>query len=185
MSRFIVFDVETPNFHNDRISAIGITLVEEGTVTGEFATLVDPQCRFDSFNIGLTGITPESVTGAPDFRELWRAIEPVMSSGVLVAHNAPFDMGVLAKCLRDYGLSWKRYVRYACTYRMSRSCYPHLDNHKLNTLCACLGIQLNHHEAGSDSKACAELLIACLRSGADINRFIRQYDMLGVCTRRY
>ena len=30
MARFIVFDVETPNRKNNRMSAIGITVVEEG-----------------------------------------------------------------------------------------------------------------------------------------------------------
>ena len=31
-------------------------------------------------------------------------IEPILSSGVLVAHNASFDMGVLRKCLESYGI---------------------------------------------------------------------------------
>ena len=33
MARFIVFDVETPNRKNNRMSAIGITVVEEGKIT--------------------------------------------------------------------------------------------------------------------------------------------------------
>ena len=39
MSRFIVFDVETPNRKNNRISAIGITVVEEGKIIKEFEKL--------------------------------------------------------------------------------------------------------------------------------------------------
>ena len=38
--RYIAFDVETPNYDNDRMSAIGITVVENGTIVDEFATLV-------------------------------------------------------------------------------------------------------------------------------------------------
>ena len=30
MSRYIAFDVETPNYQNDRMSAIGITVIEDG-----------------------------------------------------------------------------------------------------------------------------------------------------------
>ena len=39
MARFIVFDVETPNRKNNRISAIGITVVEEGKISKEFYSL--------------------------------------------------------------------------------------------------------------------------------------------------
>ena len=57
--RFIVFDTETPNHRNDRMSAIGITVVEHGQITEEFYSLVNPETEFDWFNIRLTGITPE------------------------------------------------------------------------------------------------------------------------------
>ena len=42
MARFIVFDVETPNRKNNRISAIGITVVEEEKISKEFYSLVNP-----------------------------------------------------------------------------------------------------------------------------------------------
>ena len=100
--RYIAFDVETPNRCNNRMSAIGISGVEDGEITEEFYSLVDPEQPFDWFNTQLTGISAESVEGAPTFPELWEKIEPLMSSGVLAAHNAGFDMGVLRKCLCDY-----------------------------------------------------------------------------------
>ena len=121
IERYIAFDVETPNSANHRMSSIGICVVENGKVVREFATLVDPQTYFAPFNISLTGITPSMVDGAPTFPELWRIIEPIMNSGVLLAHNAPFDMGVLGKCLRDYGIAWKPTARYACTCRMAKA----------------------------------------------------------------
>ena len=33
IKRFVAFDVETPNRYNNRISAIGITVVEDGEIT--------------------------------------------------------------------------------------------------------------------------------------------------------
>lgn len=42
------------------------------------------------------------VQDKPAFPQIWYKIEPIMSSGILVAHNAPFDMNVLKYCLRDY-----------------------------------------------------------------------------------
>ena len=48
---------------------------------------------------------------------------------------------------------------------MSRRLLPQLPDHKLNTLCAYLGLELDHHRAGSDSLACGEIL-PLARSGA-------------------
>lgn len=172
-NRYIAFDVETPNSRNDRISAIGITVVENGRIADEFYSLVDPETRFDYFNIQLTGITPEDVKDAPNFSQLWQTIEPLMTGGILAAHNAPFDMGVLSKCLRAYGISRMPQARYVCTCAMGRRCYPALPNHKLNTMCSSLGIELCHHNAGSDSTACAKLLIDYLQKGMSTDGFIR------------
>ena len=36
MSRFIAFDVETPNYQNNRMSAIGITVIEDGSIVDEY-----------------------------------------------------------------------------------------------------------------------------------------------------
>ena len=60
MARFVAFDVETPNRWNDRMSAIGITIVEDGEVVEEFYSLVDPEEPFDSFNVQLTGIDEQA-----------------------------------------------------------------------------------------------------------------------------
>ena len=100
---------------------------------------MNPERRFDRFNIALTGITPEMVADKPTFPELWREIGPLMDSGLLIAHNAPFDMSVLAKCLRDYGIFFHRQVPYACTCQMSRRLLPQLPNHRLDTLCRLYG----------------------------------------------
>ncbi|MBQ5973249.1 MAG: 3'-5' exonuclease [Oscillospiraceae bacterium] len=175
--RIVVFDVETPNQANDRMSAIGVTVVEGGAVTAEWGTLVDPECAFDRFNVRLTGITPQAVRGAPRFPELWPRLEPLFDGAVLAAHNAPFDLSVLARCLSDYGVVWRRTAEYVCTCRMSRACWPGMENHRLDTVCGALGIDLFHHNAASDSRAAAEILLACRRLGTRPERFLRQYDL--------
>lgn len=176
-NRYIAFDVETPNYANDRISSIGITIVENGTVVDEFYSLVNPEVHFDPFNIKLTGITPQLVANQPTFSQLWGKILPIMGSGLLIAHNAPFDMSVLAQCLNAYEIEWQPFTYYACTCVMGRACYPELENHKLNTLCEYLKLNLDHHNAGSDSYACAELLLDYMRHGLKPDRFLRRYDL--------
>ena len=176
MSRYIAFDVETPNRYNNRMSAIGISVVEDGRIAEEFFSLVDPEEPFDWFNIQLTGIDSEAVLGAPTFDELWPRIEPLLSSGILVAHNAAFDMGVLKKCLFAYGIPWQPQVEGLCTVRMGRRLLPGIS-HRLNDLCAYYGIPLDHHRADSDSHACATILIRYLESGADPARYLKTYAM--------
>lgn len=176
IERYIAFDVETPNSFNHRMSSIGISVIEDGEIVREFDTLINPETHFDRFNVQLTGISPYLVEDAPNFAQIWELIGPLMSSGVLLAHNAPFDLGVLAKCLRDYEIDWKPRVRYADTCRMARVCYPKLVNHRLNTVSEHLGVTLDHHQASSDAHACAEIFLHCQKDGLKVNRFLRTYD---------
>lgn len=175
--RFIVFDVETPNARNSRMSAIGITVVEKGEIVQEFYSLVNPEQEFSYFNIQLTDITPEMAETAPTFPELWEKIGSIMESGILVAHNAPFDMSVLAKCISYYEIDTKSTAEYACTCRMARKCLPQLKSHRLNNLCEHLGIPLNHHDAGSDSTAAAKILLYCIRQGVNVADFVKTYKI--------
>ena len=177
-ARFIVFDVETPNRYNNRISAIGITVIENQSVTDRFFSYVNPQTFFDPFNTKLTGISESTVAAAPSFPELWRKIEPIMSGGILVAHNAQFDLGVLKKCLNDYGIIWKNEAQYCCTVQMGRKLLPGMG-HGLNTMCDYYGIELNHHQADSDSMAAAMILLRYMEGGAQAGRFVKKYRFDG------
>ncbi len=175
-NRFVCFDVETPNARNDRMSAIGITVIDDGVITGEFFSYVNPEEPFDTFNTELTGIGPETVASAPTFRELWPKIKVLMSSGILVAHNAPFDMGVLKKCLNGYGIAWKERASYICTVRIGRKILPDIG-HRLNEMCEYYRIGLDHHKADSDSRACAEILIRYIRSGVKVYDYRKTWWM--------
>lgn len=175
-TRFIVFDVETPNRYNNRMSAIGISVVEKGRIVHSFFSYVNPETFFDKFNTMLTGIDERTVASAPAFPELWKTIEPMLSSGILVAHNALFDLGVLKKCLTDYGITWKPSADYCCTVQIGRRLLPGMK-HKLNILCDHYGIRLNHHQADSDSRAAAEILIRYMGTGARIEDYIKHYRL--------
>ena len=175
-TRYIVFDVETPNRYNDRMSAIGISIVEDGKIVEEMFSYVNPEEPFDDFNTELTGISAETVTDAPTFPELWKQIEGLMGSGTLVAHNAPFDMGVLKKCLQDYGILWKDQAQYCCTVQIGRRELPGMK-HSLDSMCRYYGIELDHHKADSDSHAAAEILLRYMGEGVAVERYVRSFWM--------
>lgn len=177
--RYVAFDVETPNSRNNRISSIGLVVIEGGAVIGKYSALVNPETHFDPFNSRLTGITPAKVANAPTFSVVWQRIGPVMTdpATVLLAHNAAFDLRVLADCVADMGLSCPQVLPYACTCQMARSFYPALPDHKLDTMCRHFSLPLDHHKADSDAMACAGLLLAYAREGRAVERFHRLYDL--------
>lgn len=53
------------------MSAIGITVIENGAITDEFYSLVNPETHFDNFNVRLTGISENMVRNAPTFPDIW------------------------------------------------------------------------------------------------------------------
>ena len=85
-------------------------------------------------------------------------------------------MGVLKKCLTEYGIEWKSSAKYICTVQVGRKLLPGMS-HSLNVMCDHYGIELDHHKADSDSRACAEILLRYMESGADVDSFIRTYRL--------
>ena len=71
MSGFVAFDVETPNRVSNRMSAIGITVIEDSAITESFYSLVNPETHFDYFNIRLTGINENAEFNAIDVKGLY------------------------------------------------------------------------------------------------------------------
>ena len=59
---------------------------------------------------------------------------------------------------------------------MRRSCYPNPERHTLNALCQHLSVELEHHNADSDSLACAKLLLDYMACGMNMKEYIDQYD---------
>ena len=157
--RYVAFDVETPNAQNRRMSAIGVCVIEQGQIVQR------KQVRQEEIAQG----------SQPTFAALWQLLEPMLRGSILVAHNAPFDLRVLASCLHDYHIDWQPEAAYLCTCQMGKRAYPYLPNHKLNTLCDHLQLSLDHHKAGSDSRACALLLLNYLEKGLQPEAFLRTY----------
>jgi DNA polymerase III subunit epsilon len=94
---FVVVDLETTggSAGHDGITEIGAVKVRGGEVLGEFQTLVDPERGITPFVSVLTGITDAMVVGAPTTRYVLPAFLEFARGCVLVAHNAPFDVGFL------------------------------------------------------------------------------------------
>lgn len=134
--------------------------VENGVIVHEETRLIRPPRREFVFTY-IHGIRWEDVRTAPAFGELWPEIAPLFHGvPVLAAHNAPFDRGVLAGCCEAAGITPPR-LPFLCTVQVARSVWQ-IRPTSLSNVCRRLEIPLNHHEAGSDSRACAEIVLKAL-----------------------
>lgn len=105
---FVVVDLETTggSAASCEITEIGAVKVRGGEVLGEFATLVRPASQIPPFISVLTGITDAMVAGSPRPSAVLPAFLEFARGCVLVAHNAPFDMGFLRIGCKRLGLAW-------------------------------------------------------------------------------
>ncbi len=106
---FVVVDLETTGGsakEADGITEIGAVKVRDGERLGEFATLVDPGRAIPAQITMLTGITNAMVYDAPRIEAVLPAFLEFLRGAVLVAHNAPYDVGFLKHACARHGLRW-------------------------------------------------------------------------------
>ena len=96
---FALFDVETTGLspaYGHRVCEIACLRLEAGMETGRMEALVDPGRPISPGAYGVNRIEPEMLAGAPAFETVANTVLDLMKNAVLVAHNAPFDLGFLA-----------------------------------------------------------------------------------------
>ncbi|MCK5536452.1 MAG: 3'-5' exonuclease [Bacteroidales bacterium] len=156
---YTVIDFETANAQRNSACAIGIAYVENNIITQRIYRLIRPQNMFfHPRNIDIHGITALDVENEPEFDELYTEIKDLLENDLVVAHNAPFDMGVLKAVLQSYDIAIPR-IEYIDSVVLARKLWPNLPNHKLNTLAEANGFKFTHHNALEDAEVTAKILI--------------------------
>ena len=107
---FCVVDLETTGgAETDMITEFGAVKVCGGEVLGEFQTLVNPRAHIPPLIAVLTGITNQMVAQAPALREVLPAFLAFAHGTVIVAHNAPFDVGFLRRACESLDYAFPRW----------------------------------------------------------------------------
>ncbi len=163
---FVVVDLETTGGTpaTSAITEIGAVKVRGGEVLGEFQTLVDPGGAVPAFIATLTGITTSMVAGKPRIGEVLPAFLEFSRGAVLVAHNAPFDIGFLKAAAREHGYAWPG-NQVLDTVALARRAVTRdeVPNHKLSTLAAFFrAAVVPEHRALADARATVDVLHGCL-----------------------
>ncbi|MDO5629874.1 MAG: DEDD exonuclease domain-containing protein [Mobilicoccus sp.] len=159
---FVVVDLETTggNPADSHITEIGAVKVRGGEIVAEFQTLVDPQVPIPPFIRLLTGITDEMLVGAPRIEDVLPSFLEFARGAVLVAHNAPFDIGFLKAAARHLGLVWPSPpVVDTVVFARKLVTRDEVPNHKLATLAELFGTAVPpDHRALHDARATVDVL---------------------------
>jgi DNA polymerase III subunit epsilon len=166
---FTAIDFETANGSPASPCAVGLVRVRDGKITDGFESLFKPPAAhnwFSAGNIAVHGITPSMIEDAPDYSQVLEQMFEFIGEDVLIAHNAPFDMGVLNASAEAIQVSLPP-LSYSCSLQIARKTY-NLDSYRLNQVAYAIGHEeFDHHNALADSDACSRIVIhAANRHGA-------------------
>ncbi|MCY3860351.1 MAG: exonuclease domain-containing protein [bacterium] len=157
---FAAIDFETATAQRSSACALGVVVVDAGRIVDEQSWLIRPPYNeYEEFNTWLHGIHAADTKNAPSFGDVWTQASVLIGDRVLVAHNAPFDMSVIrhSAIFHDYTPPESSFL---CTSRLARSRWPDLGSWRLPDVCDALCIaDLNHHDALSDARAAAQVLL--------------------------
>ena len=132
MAKYILFDTETTgNQEEDRIIQIGAMIVDSKggiEVYDELCSTVLP-IKIDA--MAVHGITPEMIEGKPFFHEtnFYKTLQSLNNlENYLIAHNLPFDLGMLHK------EGFKDDLKLIDTLRVAKHLIKDTDSHALQYL---------------------------------------------------
>lgn len=161
----VVFDTETTGLSlQDRIVQIAGFRIHRGRDTGErFDSLVNPGCRIPALAATVHHITDDMVADAPDLGCVLRNFSRFVAGDVLLAHNAPFDMGLLHAAEGESGVRFDNPV--LDTVLLSAMVWGHSADHSLDGLAERLGVAIppdQRHTAMGDAQAAAACFLRLL-----------------------
>ena len=169
---FVVFDIETTglNSHFNKIIEIGAVKIKAGRIIDRYSQLINPGISIPYHITEITSITNEQVANQPKIDEAIEKFVEFVGDAVLVAHNAPFDMGFIKRDIKEY-LNINLENSVIDTLQMARDLFPDLKKYGLGDLNKVLGLALeNHHRAVDDSQATANMF----------NIFLEKYKEKGI-----
>ncbi|MCW2812196.1 MAG: dnaQ [Friedmanniella sp.] len=158
---FCVVDLETTGgAETDAITEVGAVKVRGGEVLGEFQTLVNPRTHIPPLIAVLTGITNQMVAQAPPLSQVLPAFLSFAEGCVVVAHNAPFDVGFLRRACERLGYPTPRWsVVDTATLARTILLRDEVANCKLGTLARHFRSTVTpDHRALTDARATVQVL---------------------------
>ena len=139
---YCVLDLETTGFSatTEKITEVGIMKVKDGEVIDEFSTFVNPEKHIPQRVSEVTNITDDMVADAETIDKVFPKILDFIEGSVLVAHNAPFDIGFLKQNAKALGYEFD--YTYIDTLSLAKDLFPDYKKYKLGKIAENLGIKV-------------------------------------------
>ena len=159
---FAVIDLETTGWSPGAaaITEVAAVRVRGGRRQGEFASLVNPGVPVPPGIEDLTGISDWMLAAAPKLPAVLPGLLDFADGCVLVAHNAPFDVGFLRAACAECGLAWPRFTVLDTVMLARQLMNPdEVPDCKLGTLAGFFKARTTpSHRALADARATADVL---------------------------
>lgn len=161
--RFFALDVETANGDRGSICQIGIACVRPDNTIETWVTYVNPQTSTWAFTY-IHGISARKVAHSPTFDQIFPMLQDFLGGKVVYQHSK-FDQSAISAACRTHGLesaSWE----WRDSVLVAREAWPELKGnggHGLAALKSHLSLQFQHHDAGEDARASAEVVLLAER----------------------
>ncbi|MAK56334.1 MAG: DNA polymerase III subunit epsilon [Pusillimonas sp.] len=188
---YVVFDTETTGLNpeqDDIVQIAAVRIVNGRRIQNEvFDTLVNPGRAIPAGSTKVHGITDAMVAQAPDIATVVQRFHKFAQNSVLVAHNAPFDMGFLRKYETLANCHFPNPI--LDTVLLSAVLFGESESHSLDALVHRLDITISEearHTAIGDAIATADALMKMipalkarnLRTFGDVLKEVRTHRRL-------
>lgn len=176
---FVVFDFETTGFSTefDDLIEIGAVKIANGTIAGEYTSLINPGRDITDFISDLTSIRNDELKKAPSLNEVLSKFYEFSKDSILVAHNATFDIGHLYANYKKCGIEVNE-LPAIDTLQIARVLYSDkIQRFNLKAVSKLFKVDLtNHHRGLDDARATAEVFLHMLNDFRE--KDIRNYNQI-------
>jgi DNA polymerase-3 subunit epsilon len=163
---YVALAVQTANLDCSSICQIGIARFEDGSLSEEWSSLVNPEGSFDSFNISLHGVTEDMVRSSPIFPNLIPEIHRRVNGCIVLSHT-PFDRVAISQACLKYELKGIDFV-WLDTASVARRTWSQFAQrgYGLKNVCKLIGQKFREdgrYNALEDAKAAIYVLLAAMK----------------------
>lgn len=176
---FTVVDLETTGYLPSESRAIEVSVLQASLRDGvqqHQTDLINPQVLIPPQITRFTGISQDMVDAAALSNEVWTRYLPLLSTGILTAHNFAFDYSFLQAEYENLQVEFCA-TQQLCTVQLARLMLPDLPSRSLPNLVRYFQFSVGRsHRAEADTLACwllAERLLIEIQTETDAELLAR------------
>ena len=164
LSTYVAFDFETTGLNpkQDRIIEFAAIRFVDGKPKKRYSTLINPGVHVSPFITGITGISNQMVSTAPDEEDIIDDLFSIIGKYPLVAHNIRFDWNYLLELCKRYNKDIPENPLYD-TLQLARAMLFDHPVFNLGALSEFYGLDSSgSHRAEKDTENCGNIFLYLL-----------------------